>query len=184
MKRKVLYGLGAIVVATVTLGAVATGPYYAMPAWAQKLACATTSNCPRFIVLADWNNEAVLDRETGLVWQRSPGLGGSWTVGLCIDETTGNRGGWRLPTVNELASLFDPSATGFPFLPAGHPFTNLPTSSVRFWTLNPGSFEGTHRVVGYQQTSSGQELFLKGTGTDSTVNRDWCVRGGVVAGPQ
>ena len=44
----------------------APGPYYATPSWDQKL----TIN--RFVVLSNWNNEAVLDRETGIVWEQSP----------------------------------------------------------------------------------------------------------------
>jgi hypothetical protein len=38
------------------------GPYYPTPSWDQKLPAAT-----RFVVLTNWNREAVLDRETGLV---------------------------------------------------------------------------------------------------------------------
>src|ERR1051325_11151454 len=48
------------------------GPYYATPSWDQKLACDSAATCPRFVVLANWNNDAVLDRETGLVWDRTP----------------------------------------------------------------------------------------------------------------
>src|SRR5688572_32164101 len=48
------------------------GPYYAEPAWDQKLQCDTQATCPRFIVLSNWSSAAVLDRETGLVWERSP----------------------------------------------------------------------------------------------------------------
>ncbi len=43
------------------------GPYYANPSWAQQIPAA---QC--FIVLSNWGNAAVLDRETGLVWERSP----------------------------------------------------------------------------------------------------------------
>jgi len=32
-----------------------------------ELQCNTVSTCPRFVVLANWDSEAVLDRETGLV---------------------------------------------------------------------------------------------------------------------
>lgn len=49
----------------------AVGPYYALPSWDQKIAAAT-----RFVVLTNWSSQAVLDKETGLVWMRSP-QGGS-----------------------------------------------------------------------------------------------------------
>ena len=56
------------------------GPYYAEPSWDQQLQCDTQATCPRFIVLSNWidtshpsGGAAVLDRETGLVWERSPG---------------------------------------------------------------------------------------------------------------
>jgi hypothetical protein len=49
--------------------------YYANPSWDQQLACTSTSNCPRFVVLSNWidanfpsGGAAVVDRETGLVW--------------------------------------------------------------------------------------------------------------------
>ncbi len=45
-----------------------------LPSWEKKLPCVSKDNCPRFEVLADWNNEAVLDKETGLVWEKSPEL--------------------------------------------------------------------------------------------------------------
>ena len=50
----------------------ATGPYYALPSWDQTIACTAPASCPRFVVLSNMNNDAVLDRETGLAWQRSP----------------------------------------------------------------------------------------------------------------
>ena len=43
------------------------GPYYALPAWDQKKAAVN-----RFVVLTNWNSQAVLDKETGLVWERTP----------------------------------------------------------------------------------------------------------------
>ena len=45
----------------------AVGPYYAIPAWDQSLPAST-----RFVVLTNWGQQAVLDKETGLVWERSP----------------------------------------------------------------------------------------------------------------
>ena len=86
------------------------GPYYAEPSWSQKLPAAT-----RFVVLTDWNSEAVLDRETGLVWQqspRSPGIeAATWPsrIFTCNTTSIGGRKGWRLPSVQELSSLIDPS---------------------------------------------------------------------------
>ena len=83
----------------------AVGPYYATPSWDQQLPAST-----RFIVLTNWGNAAVLDRETGLVWEQSPStLGGSWYTASanCILSETGGRTGWRLPSIQELMSLVD-----------------------------------------------------------------------------
>lgn len=71
----------------------------------------------RFIVLADFSNQAVLDRETGLVWEQSPDTTTrDWATArhYCVNKNVGGRRGWRLPSVPELASLIDPS------LPAPH----------------------------------------------------------------
>jgi len=122
----------------------ANGPYYATPSWDQKLACTTASNCLRFVVLSNWidtdfpsGGAAVLDRETGLVWQRSPasyqtGQNGA-SIG-CINQGTGGRGSWRLPSYQELTSLFE-YAGQFGNLPAGHPFQNLQAGQY-YWTYN------------------------------------------------
>jgi hypothetical protein len=51
-----------------------------------------------------WDDEAATDRLTGLVWQRKPLLDAAdWKTALASCVALGN--GWRLPTVNELASL-------------------------------------------------------------------------------
>ena len=179
-----------IVIGTVTARAqtTAVGPYYATPSWDQKLQCDTQATCPRFIVLSNWNSEAVLDRETGLVWDRSPVASGfiwSSAVSTCVARTTGNRFGWRLPTVNELASLFDPSATNVPFLPSGHPFNGLPTGSTSFWTVTPGTEAGTgHRNVGYALSAGGPSFSVSHVSTDTFPLGVWCVRGGLFPGPQ
>ena len=63
--------VGAALTAHPAQAVEAVGPYYAEPAWAQKLPAAT-----RFVVLTNWKSQAVLDKETGLVWERSPQGGG------------------------------------------------------------------------------------------------------------
>ena len=116
---------------------VAAGPYYATPLWDQTIPCLTTANCSRFVVLSNFNLEAVLDRDTGLVWQRAasvrPGveIEGNWSSALeyCRDSSTGNRRGWRLPKVEELVSLLDASTGN---LPAGNPFDY--NTATFFWT--------------------------------------------------
>lgn len=92
----------------------------AKPSWHHSL---PTSQ--RFELVLD-NDEAVLDRTTGLVWQRDTdsefkswtnAMNSSWGI------TIGGRMGWRLPTIEELATLVDTSQD--PALPNGHYFTNV-----------------------------------------------------------
>ena len=79
MKRRWLTTLGLIVLGVIAFGidaataqTTANGPYYATPSWDQKLQCDNPATCPRFVVLANWSSAAVLDRETGLVWEKVP----------------------------------------------------------------------------------------------------------------
>jgi hypothetical protein len=98
----------------------------ATPTWSQTLAAG------RFVLVL--GNTAVLDNETGLVWQRSTDATTYDWVGAftyCWQLNLGGRKAWRLPSVEELASLVDPAQSN-PALPAGHPFTNLTDSY--YWT--------------------------------------------------
>jgi hypothetical protein len=67
----------------------------------------------RFTVLASFNNEAVRDNNTGLVWERSQDLtphtwiNATW---YCANKMVGGTVGWRLPSVVELKSVQDVSA--------------------------------------------------------------------------
>ena len=62
---------------------------------------------------ATLSDDLVLDKETGLVWARDANLLGSndWLGSntLCRELELGNRSGWRLPTVEEISSLVDPT---------------------------------------------------------------------------
>lgn len=152
----------------------AAGPYYATPSWDQKLQCDTQTTCPRFVVLSNWNNEAVLDRETGLVWERSPSTTPfTWNVAqIHCNQAIGNRWGWRLPTLQDLGSLIDPTVLQpGPTLAAGHPFLNVQSAS--YWSATaiadgPAFAWGVSFRFGVAITDDK-------TATDKLV---WCVRGG------
>ena len=93
------------------------------PTWSQKLDSTNGSTSPliqgcgssRFECI--WNEgspistpQAVLDKETGLVWERSPHTEKmNWVEVFthCYLLEVSDRKGWRLPTVEELASLVD-----------------------------------------------------------------------------
>jgi hypothetical protein len=180
MKQKLSYALRIIVFVMMSLATSPAqaakleqiGPYYATPSWDQTLPANT-----RFIVLTNMNNAAVLDKETGLVWQQSPSTDYiDWysAQSQCNNLTMGNRLGWRLPTIQELASLVDRSAD--PTLPAGHPFNVL---SSNYWSATTrATFDTDAWFVDFS-------LGLLMTGTKSnTQNRVWCVRGGQGTDPQ
>jgi len=174
-----VFGL-LLLVATVSVNAqtVGAGPYYASPSWDQTLPPNT-----RFIVLSNMNSAAVLDRETGLVWQKTPDQ--SHTLRLSEAQQTcfefeSVRYGWRVPTTSELLSLFVPGTcttnAGVTVkcrsLPDGHPF-DLPNGSVSAWSTtqvggSPGSYFGLFTAPRGILTG----IFDANTGQASA----WCVR--------
>jgi len=150
----------------------AVGPYYALPSWDRKMGVVN-----RFVVLTDWGNNAVLDKETGLVWERFPSLfpAANWYAArsTCLDLTTGGRTGWRLPAVHELTSLIQPSGWigGSPTLPPGHPF--LFVIMADYWTATTNALDPTRAwYVGFDDAVVGN------TPTKDNPGYYWCVRGG------
>jgi len=146
------------------------------PTWSQVLPAAA-----RFQVITAMNSNAVLDKETGLVWARSPSGFSINYIGAfnnCLSEGgTKVRGGWRLPTTAELTSLWDSSASAAPFLPNGHPFMNVQAGSV-YWTANtifdpanPGKLARTLSFDGQFFPTPGSADKLTGS------LMFWCVRG-------
>ena len=101
------------------------------PNWDKALSAAE-----RFVVLAAFNNDAVRDNNTGLVWEKSPQTPTATWNGArftCINKNVGGQKGWRLPSIPELASLIDPSVTPpGPTLLSGHPFKNI--QSAGYWS--------------------------------------------------
>jgi hypothetical protein len=51
---------------------------------------------------------------------------------FCVFEKTGNRAGWRLPTIQELSRLLDYADNASGDLPVGHPFLLVENNS--FWS--------------------------------------------------
>jgi hypothetical protein len=135
---------------------------------------------PRFAVNdpgtpGDETDDVVLDKETGLVWARDANSAAetkAWgdAILYCRHSVTlGNRKGWRLPTIEELTSLLDPSMSG-PALPSGHPFVNV--QPELYWSNTSGESDST--TAWSCQMDGGQVIyFFK---TDS--QRVWPVRGG------
>jgi hypothetical protein len=111
----VILGLMGVAAGAANAQTTAPGPYYPIPSWDQKLQCDTQATCPRFVVLSDWGGAAVLDRETGLVWEKSPSTSAAdWFAAQahCIGLKTGGRMGWRLPICANLAMKASSSAVG------------------------------------------------------------------------
>ena len=114
------------------------------PRFQPVLAACCLPVATRFVVLTNFNSEAVLDRETGLVWQRRPAakLRNSDTDFLfCPQPITGARRGWRMPSVEEPGTLMDTVAPS-PALPAGNPFDLSASASLLFWTSSTASDGG------------------------------------------
>ncbi|HYP12407.1 MAG TPA: DUF1566 domain-containing protein, partial [Bryobacteraceae bacterium] len=150
-------------------------------AWNQKFACDTSSTCSRFLLLSNWNNEAVLDRETGLVWERTRDyLLYNWADANrhCNRRTTGGRLGWRLPTVQELASLVDPTvktSSTVASLPPGHPFTGSALWNAH-WSATRSLDPNYAWIVSFWRTAEGSTGI--GGGYKGNTHHTWCVNNG------
>lgn len=135
----------------------------------------------RFVVLAAFGNQAVLDMETQLVWERTPHptYTSWWNSGYsqCGIKSVGGRKGWRLPSLYELMTLVDSSVSSGPMLPAGHPFIGLQATDS-FWTTSIAS-QGNDYAVGVRIGTSVLTAYPK----VSYAARPWCVRGPSSPGP-
>ncbi len=175
MKTRVLTTTAVLIAALVTPGPLNADSKGVLPppSWDQQFGCAAT-DCPRFVVLSSFGGAAVLDQETGLVWEQSPS---ATTIEFadaqfaCNKKTVGNRKGWRLPTVQELASLVDPSQAN-PALPAGHPFSNV--QSAFYWSANT---RPTATTAAWDVSFSDGTVFAA-VDIFPPSNFIWCVRGG------
>ena len=160
----------AVAIGCTGLGLASTAGAVDLRDWGKKYIASE-----RFIVLAQFNNEAVLDKETQLVWERSPSAtlydyGSAAHIG-CGRRPIGGRFGWRLPSETEFMTLLDPAASNPVKLPAGHPFT-IAYSTQFFWTstryANPAIEKWIAVNVAYGYTE---------TRTYSSAIHFWCVRG-------
>lgn len=127
----------------------------------------------RFVVLDDFASDAVLDRETGLVWDRSPRgqlrtFSGAFNT--CYATEIGGRLGFRVPTMPEITSLLDRTQS-FPPLPPGHPF-DVSELTRDVWTAS--TLPGSDQAFTQDMRNDG---FLGNTAKDNEQNV-WCVRGG------
>jgi len=143
--------------------------YFSPPTWSQALPAAD-----RFQIVIQY--AGVLDRETGLVWERVPSLETrTWlnARSSCINKNAGFRKGWRLPSIQELESRVDTSVPSpGPLLPAGHRFINVKSSI--YWSAS--TYADAPSLAWAVPFGSA------GGGPDSkpTAHYVWCVRG---AGP-
>ena len=170
MKRMlVLAAKASLVMLGLTIGAAALAA--PVPTWD-----AAVGGPGRFKVLKSFADQAVLDKETGLVWQKviSPlTVSFRGAVLACTELSVASRRGWRLPTAEELSSLMDVSQTNPP-VAAGSPFENLVADvNTAYWT--------TTASPGLQGFRIGWTFADVGTvveAPETTAIRAWCVRGG------
>jgi hypothetical protein len=148
---------------------------------------------PRFSIYDPQNNsnpgnpdtlidDLVLDKETGLVWPRNakPFDLCNWANAntRCREFTSGNRCGWRLPTVEELSSLLDMRQANLA-LPGGHPFLNVQYGDGIFAYWTSTDCEGVSGAAWFVNFWRGAGDSLTGLANKNISGNVWPVRGGI-----
>ena len=130
---------------------------------------------PRFAL---YNDEMVLDKATGLVWQQNPlGSADVWTLAVrrAHQARLGGLSAWRLPTVWEFGTLFQCDEESICYLPHNHPFEFADTE-LSFWSASQYEEWPESR---WMLTSNVHGPGLSFSGTVMTGSgRTWLVRGG------
>ena len=175
--------LRGIVAATVALGAFFLLAYTQIKPQTQgkeQIVAAIIENwqqahpaAQRFVILPDFNNDAVLDKDTNLIWELSPtATPVTWNEAraTCTTRMTGGQKGWRLPAPAEMRSLVGPAVDSpIPNIPPGHPFLNIQATS--YWTVVPEANQPSY--ARYVDAFLGNVLsFIK-----IYTYPVWCVRG-------
>lgn len=122
---------------------------------------------------------AVLDNNTGLVWEQSPdATTRNWVTATdyCVNKLVGNTTGWRLPSVMELTSVLDASPGAVaPFVPATV-FSGV--QSANYWSTTAvvgGNSSAPTNLI--WTVSFNDSITHAVTSPKSGTSNVWCVRG-------
>ena len=130
---------------------------------------ANNSYAARFVIAFPG---AVLDKQTGLVWEEAPdATPRTWTDATlyCANKTVGGTIGWRLPSMEQLKSVQNPSMTP-PFVPES---VFPDAQSTTYWSVSTTATApiGVPFVHFVDDRVSG--------GIKPDIFPAWCARGGM-----
>jgi hypothetical protein len=121
---------------------------------------------------------AVLDNNTGLVWEQLPdATTRTWldATAYCVNKPVGNTTGWRLPSVMELTSLLDASPGAVaPFVPASV-FTGV--QSAIYWSATASAGGNSFATNSIWTVSFIDSVNHAGITPKGMTSHVWCVRG-------
>lgn len=148
--------------------------------WSRQLSVGGGDPCQTQRFQCIMQDQAVLDSETGLVWQiDGAATANTWAEAMyqCYVATTGVRAGWRLPTFPELLTLA--AADGTSAFMAGSPFLHIMPGGEGhyYWTASAGPYSSADALaIGWDYAA--QEI-SKTTGWGfGTIGHTLCVRAG------